>query len=137
MVVSPSVLATGATRRSRVSPWPSSSCCGRPASGSPVGSVGNPSGGSWSRCWCIVPRRPLSSNRSGLLLQGYPVAAPHHRDDNNNDGDGGGGGGEQDRAQGEGPGPGRAGQRRVGGRVLQGLGHPAGGGHIPGPGDVS
>jgi hypothetical protein len=41
---------------------------------------------------------------------------------------------EQDRAQGQGPGPGRAGQRRVSG-VLQGLGHPAGAGHIPGPAD--
>src|SRR5215207_2089525 len=46
-------------------------------------------------------------------------------------------GGEQDRAQGQGPGPGRTRERRVGGGVLQRLGNPAGGGHIPGARDVT
>ncbi len=45
-VASPSRLATGATRRSRVSPPANSSSWGRPASGNPDGSVGNDSVGS-------------------------------------------------------------------------------------------
>src|SRR5215218_5530889 len=55
-MASPSRLATGPTRRSRVSPGASSSSSGRVASGSPEGSVGNDSVGiaGSGRVWCCI-----------------------------------------------------------------------------------